>query len=186
MRGRSSAGFTIVEFLIVFGVCVICAWIALPNFYAARIRVNEKATVNHLSTLFAANTFYLKQYHMYPQEMRLLQHGDFLSDPTLAQASLHVKKDGYNYIYLTQPPYHNYLIFALPETYSSTGFTSFVVNEQGRVFEADLGETQTANKIHFTQHDFFDPRKPLWKIEDRQLRLSDESVWTPSKIASDQ
>jgi prepilin-type N-terminal cleavage/methylation domain-containing protein len=52
--GRTQAGFTLIELMIVIAIIAIIAAIAVPNLLAARMSANETATVSTLRTITTA------------------------------------------------------------------------------------------------------------------------------------
>lgn len=59
---RSSAGFSLVELLIVLWVLLTLAAIAIPNFLRARMRANEAAAVQSTRNVFTAEVVYSTTY----------------------------------------------------------------------------------------------------------------------------
>jgi type IV pilus assembly protein PilA len=61
-RNRASAGFTLIELMIVMAVILIVAGIAIPNFMRSRIAANEAGAVANVRTITTANVVYNTTY----------------------------------------------------------------------------------------------------------------------------
>jgi prepilin-type N-terminal cleavage/methylation domain-containing protein len=60
--GRKQAGFSILELLIVVGIIVIVAAIAIPNLLRARVAADEASAVQSLRAINSAQIGYLQVY----------------------------------------------------------------------------------------------------------------------------
>jgi type IV pilus assembly protein PilA len=60
--GSDSAGFSLVEILVVVMVILIIAAIAIPNMVQARMRANESAAVASVKTINTAETLFFNAY----------------------------------------------------------------------------------------------------------------------------
>ncbi len=62
-RGKkASAGFSLIELLVVVAVILIVAAIAIPNFIRSKMRANEAAAVANLRNITTAETVYSTTY----------------------------------------------------------------------------------------------------------------------------
>lgn len=61
-RSKRSAGFSLIELMIVVAVILIIAGIAIPNFMRSRIAANEAGAVANVRTITTANVVYNTTY----------------------------------------------------------------------------------------------------------------------------
>jgi len=61
-RGKRSAGFSLIELLIVVAVIMVIAGIAIPNFIRSKMRANEAGAVANLRTITTASVVYNTTY----------------------------------------------------------------------------------------------------------------------------
>src|SRR5689334_1164378 len=59
---KASAGFSLIELLVVVAVILIVAAIAVPNFIRSKMRANEAAAVANLRNITTAETVYSTTY----------------------------------------------------------------------------------------------------------------------------
>ena len=57
-RSKGSAGFSLIELMIVMAVILIVAGIAIPNFMRSRMRANEAGAVANVRTITTASVVY--------------------------------------------------------------------------------------------------------------------------------
>jgi prepilin-type N-terminal cleavage/methylation domain-containing protein len=142
------AGFSILEVLIVVGVIVIIASIAIPNLLRARVHTNEAAAIESMRAIDAAQIGYLEVYpDMGTYACQLSYLGPPLgSNPVGYSAADFIDvqlasgiKSGYSFYMNCTPPNSDgttgYEIKAAPIGASITGATCGT--EQGRCFYTD-------------------------------------------------
>jgi len=63
-RHRSQKGFSLIELLIVVGIILVIAAIAIPELMSARMSANESAAVSNSRTIVTAELAYSIEYNM--------------------------------------------------------------------------------------------------------------------------
>ncbi len=69
MRTQKSAGFTILELLVVIGITMTFAAIATVGFKEVQLRARETAAIQHVMTLQKAQTQYYVVYRRYAPQI---------------------------------------------------------------------------------------------------------------------
>jgi type IV pilus assembly protein PilA len=148
---ESSAGFSLIELLVVVAIILIVAAIAIPNMLRARIAANEAAGVQNVRTITTASLTYYSTYgNGYPPALVTLgpsagvsatcDNADLI-DSVIALAPN--TKSGYVYAYAGEiglfpptagcgaPGFQGYLVTATPTSQGITGQRSFCSDEPG-------------------------------------------------------
>ena len=145
----ASAGFSLIELLVVVAIILIVAAIAIPNILRARQAANEAAGVENVRTVTTASMSYYSTYgNGYPPSMATLGPAGGIA-ATCDQADLIDSvialppntKSGYIYAYTgdigpvtapagcSAPGFQGYLITATPTLVGTTGQRSFCSTE---------------------------------------------------------
>jgi type IV pilus assembly protein PilA len=125
---RLSAGFSLIELLIVIAIILIIVGIAVPKFNSARMNANETAVINEVKSIHTAQTQYLSQFGKFASSLAELgppasggpgpQAADLLPNSLVTG-----DKDGYTFTLTATPAGYN--INANPKTYNTTGRRTF-------------------------------------------------------------
>ncbi|HNR36656.1 MAG TPA: prepilin-type N-terminal cleavage/methylation domain-containing protein [Candidatus Hydrogenedentes bacterium] len=139
---KKSAGFTLIELMIVVAIIAIIAAIAIPNLLRSRLQSNESAAIGNLRTINGAETAFHSANSQYAQTFDALTTATppFL-DGTAASWTAATGKQGYVFT-LGAPAAggtQNYAATAVPVTYQTTGNRSFFTQADGVVRGADKG-----------------------------------------------
>jgi type IV pilus assembly protein PilA len=137
-RKRSEAGFSLIELLIVVGIILVIAAIAIPNFIRARISANEASAVSSVHAVSTAQIGYASAYPQIGYSGSLADLGPgsggactptaaCFIDPALATGN----KSGYKFTYGAKgaTPSFGFTLNADPQFYGLTGQTSYFTDE---------------------------------------------------------
>jgi len=131
---KRSAGFTLVEIMIVVAIISLLAAIAIPNLLRARHNANEAAGIAALRTISTACESYRSAQTptTYPANMAaLVAVAPVYIDTTLAAAvSTATAKQGYFFTY-ARTNANQYTCLATPGVSGTTGTRIFFVDESG-------------------------------------------------------
>ena len=107
-RGRhtsSISGFSLLELLIVVGIILVIATIAVPSFLRARQAANESAAASSLHSINVAENVYLMTNHLFGTMDQLIADG-------LLDSRFQDTLSGYNYILALPADNLNYVATA--------------------------------------------------------------------------
>lgn len=142
---KRETGFTLIEILIVVGIVLILAIIAIPNMMRSKSLGNEASAIAAMKTLSNACNLYTFTYNNFP-----LPTGDpgfsalSSSSGQLPYVNFDYSnpKDGYDYTYnnpgaVANP---NFTIISRPLRFRVTGVRSFYVDSTGLIRYCDTAQ----------------------------------------------
>jgi type IV pilus assembly protein PilA len=150
-------GFSLIELLVVIGIILIIAALAIPNFLQAKISANQGSAASTVRTINTASAQYSTAWsNGFPASLPALGtvggapncNGAQILDPSIAAAPN--QKSGYIYAYtpegpaVSNPPpgcvagYSSYLVTAMPVNVF-TGTSSFCSDESFTLHYSSVG-----------------------------------------------
>jgi type IV pilus assembly protein PilA len=147
-------GFSLIELLIVVGVILVIAAIAIPNLLRARISANQASAVQSLRMINFAAAGYASSYGTgFPAKLKDLQPPKSGMNTTSTNAGLLDEvlasgtKSGYKFTYKAVAPVngvvHSYTIKVKPTTKNVTG-TRYFFTDQTAVIRWDAKKAANA------------------------------------------
>lgn len=135
--GHKQKGFSLIELVVVVGIILIIAAIAIPNLLRARIAANEASAVGSLRAINAAMIAYNLTYPAvgYASQLSVLGSTPCNPNPTtpclLDGLLAGGTKSGYKFAAISagEPPTSKYYATAVPITPNFTGIQSFCSSE---------------------------------------------------------
>ncbi len=126
---RKSAGFTLIEIMLVISILAIIMVLGFPNFIRARLNANETAAVHTVRSLSTALESYrsAQSPDSYPA---LLTDLSGASPSYIDAAWTNGQKQGYQFTY-TRVSTNQFTLTAVPVTTNLTGNRGFFVDETG-------------------------------------------------------
>ena len=141
---RQQKGFSLIELLIVVGIILVIAAIAIPNLVMSRRRASDAAAVSSMHTLLTAETSYSTTYGQtvgFAGSLAVLgpaptcdQTHACLIDNQLGCSSEPCSKGGFIYFSTTDsssPPVTDFAFTATPRGWMQTGTQNFCMAEDG-------------------------------------------------------
>lgn len=136
-----SAGFTLIELIIVIAVIAIITAVAIPNILSARKASNEASATASLRTVISVNERYKVHFATYASSFTDLTGGGFL-DEELGSGS----KAGYSFNYSGSK--NAYSCTANPQSAGSSGERYFFTDHSGVIrFSSTATATSASTPI---------------------------------------
>ena len=145
--GNKSAGFSLIELLVVVAVILIIAAIAIPNYVRSKMRANETAAVANLRNISTANVVYTTTYGIgFAPTLPALGGNSTTPDSTQAGLIDSVLsagiKSGYSYTYIpgvadANGNYNSYTVNADPVVPGTTGDRHFYTDQTAVIRQND-------------------------------------------------
>ena len=143
-RHRSQSGFSLIELLIVVGIILVIAAIAIPELMSARMNANESAAVTNTRTIVTSEFAYSMEYNV-GFSTNLGQLGGTGVVPSAANALLIDSvlaagtKTGYQFVYAVTATNASgfpaaFSINANPTAHNLTGRRYFYSDEVGVIY----------------------------------------------------
>ena len=145
IRRTQSAGFTLVEALVVVMVILVIAAIAIPRFVQARMRANEASAVSSMHTIETSELLYSESYPDVGYAKALIDMGarnGNCASPTANNACLLMDdslasgfKSGYLFQLISdgKKPSRAYTLTAVPSVAGVSGRCSFSSDQGGEI-----------------------------------------------------
>jgi len=134
---RSKSGFTLIEIMIVVGILLVLATLALPTMLRSRMNANELAAITHCRLISnSCQSFYSNAMpHTYPsalEDLALPNSNPPYIDEILASG----ERQGYIFGY-TLVDEDTFILKASPKSPGRTGIRYFYVDETGVIHNKD-------------------------------------------------
>jgi len=148
-RVRMRKGFTLIEIMVVIGIIVLLATLAIPNLLRTRINVNESAAIANLQSLFTASQSYWSATGSLPDSIDDLQNA---TPPyiTICENSTDCRKNGYIYEIKGTGNSTTFWIYAYPQIDGTTGENRFCINDEGVVRKSTSNMTTKSECLNST------------------------------------
>jgi len=138
MAGQSKKGFTLVEIMIVVGVILLLAGLAIPNLLRSRVTAQESAAMGAVRCLLSVETAYRATHSQYANLTELYTDYPPYIDSVLASGS----RQGYTFSISGISPSQFY-ITAVPQ--ASAQARSFYGDEDGILCRSNAANTSAPN-----------------------------------------
>jgi len=150
LRTCRTAGFSLIELLIVIVVMLVIAAIAIPSILRARMAANEASAVASLRSITTAQAAYISTYQGYAPSLAALGPAPGGGSPGPANADLIDSvlasgiKNGYSFVHNALDAdgngrFESYTVNANPVSFGQTGEKYFFVDQTNVLRYADNG-----------------------------------------------
>jgi type IV pilus assembly protein PilA len=155
-------GFSLVELLIVVGIILIIAAIAIPNLLKTKIQANQAAAVSTLRNIHNSQAVYILQYgasSSYASSLSMLGPAPAggqcnslnacLVDDFIGCAAQPCPKSGYNYYVVSSvaaAPFTDYTGTATPVSFGNTGQNNYCTADDG-IIRFELNPTASVGAV---------------------------------------
>jgi prepilin-type N-terminal cleavage/methylation domain-containing protein len=155
---RHTAGFTLVEIMIVVAIIALLAAIAIPNVLRSRTSANESSAIGNIRALISSLEMHRSVNNVYPLDVAAntwvvrmygtCPGGGGAPDPDFGPPSFCLpmlggaasRVQGYDYTYAAgAAPGQQYVLTAIPSVVGQTGTRSFRATETGLVLHCTGG-----------------------------------------------
>jgi len=159
---RLQRGFSLIELLIVVGIILIIAAIAIPNLLKTKIQANQAAAVSTLRNIHNSQAVYILQYgasSSYANSLSMLGPAPAggqcnalnacLVDDFIGCAAQPCPKSGYDYYVISSvgaAPFTDYTATATPVSFGNTGQNNYCTADDG-IIRSQLNPTASVGAI---------------------------------------
>lgn len=145
-RKRDTAGFTMLELMIVLAIIIIICAVTIPNLLRSRMAANEGSAIANLRTITSAEQQF-QSAGVLRDETGIGRYGTLqeLIEPTPPYIDTPIAlgpRQGYDYVVTVSgdPGYPQYTATANPVRMDSTGSKGFFVDDSGVITWVSGGE----------------------------------------------
>jgi len=137
MRRDAASGFTLIELMVVVGIIMIMAAIAIPTMLRSKVQANETSAIAYLKVIAGAEVAYHASHSTYATQFSALTDATppFLDGESTTRAG---------YAFALGGTTDNYEVTATPTGFGVTGSRGFYTDSTGVIRHA-MGAAATAD-----------------------------------------
>lgn len=139
-RKKAIAGFTLVEIMIVVGIIVLLAALAIPGLLRSRLNANESTAIAGLRAIATAATAYRAVNAAYPADLAAFSN---MTPPYVDTVLASGTKQGYIFVFTGGTDSYN--ATASPEVPNITGVRGFFVDAGGVIRASSSGAADASS-----------------------------------------